>query len=527
MQAHKTISDGHSWYAETVVLAPERPRLTFDLDVDVCVIGGGLAGLTVAREVARRGWSVALLEAQTVASGASGRNVGFVLPGFMETIDRIIERVGMEQAKELWALSERGVEYVRDTIRDTNMPGVTPADGWLQVAKFRHDPALNKTATLLSEQFGAQVGSWSAEQVGAVLKSPLYRNGMHFPRAFTVHPVNYVQGLAAAAEQAGVRIFEHTPALSLDPAGIRKRIGTPSARVRAAQVVLAGNTGLEGLMPRLAASLLPVTSYVVTTVPLGDKLREAVTYQGGVSDTDFMDNHYRITGGDRLVCSGGLTTWQSDPKRFVRRLARDIRRAFPQLGSVAIDHVWSGTTGSPVHKMPQIGEIAPGVWVSNGYGGQGYNTSAVAGELIAAGIVEGDESWRAFSSYDLVWAGGKTGRSAMQVYYWSCRFRDRFDAVFNNALDAPEEAVPFIEAASLSAGDAMPVAPAVEPIAESVVVPVPEPLAAAPAEQKPGNRRPPRKPSVPKAAKSPAKRASGPKKPRSGSEPVPQICTGR
>ena len=120
--------------------APERPRLTFDLDVDVCVIGGGLAGLTAAREIARRGWSVAVLEAQTVASGASGRNLGFVLPGFLESLERIIERVGLEQAKELWALSERGLDYVRETIRETNMPGVEPVNGWLSVAKFREDP---------------------------------------------------------------------------------------------------------------------------------------------------------------------------------------------------------------------------------------------------------------------------------------------------------------------------------------------------------------------------------------------------
>ena len=107
----------------------------------------------------------------------------------------------------------------------------------------------------MREEFGAQAEAWSAEQVQEQLKSPLYQNAIHFPRAFHIHPMNYAMGLAAAAEQAGVRIFEHTPALSLDPAGIRKRVGTPSARVRAAQIVLAGNTGLGALMPRLADSL--------------------------------------------------------------------------------------------------------------------------------------------------------------------------------------------------------------------------------------------------------------------------------
>src|SRR5215470_9933557 len=115
---------GPSWYAATMVAAPERARLTQNIDVDVCVIGAGLAGLTVARELARRGWAVAVLEANRVASGASGRNGGLVSPGFSERIGAIVERVGLPRAKELWALSDDGVEYIRRTIAETAMPGV-------------------------------------------------------------------------------------------------------------------------------------------------------------------------------------------------------------------------------------------------------------------------------------------------------------------------------------------------------------------------------------------------------------------
>src|SRR3954465_10426213 len=102
---------GPTWYAATVIPVAERPPLTFDLDVDVCVIGGGLAGLTTARELSRRGWSVALLEAERIGWQASGRNSGFVLPGFAEAPERIIERVGLDHARALWALSETGVDY--------------------------------------------------------------------------------------------------------------------------------------------------------------------------------------------------------------------------------------------------------------------------------------------------------------------------------------------------------------------------------------------------------------------------------
>ncbi len=515
MNAGNSTERRPDWYAATMVPAPERARLTLDLDIDVCIIGGGLAGLTVAREAARRGWSVALLEARRVAVGASGRNCGFVLPGFAEDLERIIARVGLQHAKALWALSERGLEYVRKTIRETRMPGVEPVDGWLSVEKFREDPALESLVTRLRE-FGASAEAWPADKVREVLRSPFYHNAVHFPRAFSIHPLNYALGLAAAAEEAGARIFEYTPALSIDPSGIRKRVVTPSARVRATHLVLAGNTGLGALMPRLAASLLPITTYVATTAPLGAQLAEAVTYTGAVSDTHIADNHYRIVGGDRLMWAGGATLWAGNPRRFARRLAADIRRNFPQITGVTIEHIWSGTLGRAVHSMPQVGEVSRGVWLASGFGGHGINTTAMAGELIARGIVEGDKTWRLFSPYDLVWAGGMAGRVAAQAIYWSHRLRDRFDAQLTQRQLAktplPQEAAPPPPEPAVI--DEAPAAPAV-PIST---------IAAEPAQQPPEKKKaPPRKPRKrqPGALNEAKPKSGGQIEEPAGGDPVP------
>src|SRR5262249_43141957 len=119
-------STAGGWDEASRVACPDRPRLNVDLDVDVCVIVGGRGGLAVARESGQRGWSVAVLEAGHVAWAASGRNMGFVLPGFSEDINDIVERIGLDQAKRLWALSEQGLDYVRHTIAETQMPGVAP-----------------------------------------------------------------------------------------------------------------------------------------------------------------------------------------------------------------------------------------------------------------------------------------------------------------------------------------------------------------------------------------------------------------
>lgn len=414
------------WYEATSVARPDRPRLTVDLDVDVCVIGAGLAGLTVAREIAQRGWSVAVLEAGRVARAASGRNLGFVLPGYSENIDDIVERVGLDHAKQLWALSEQGLDYVRRTILDTQMPGVDLINGWLHVSKT------DKTGGLRAEVermrwIGADVEFWPAERVREQLRSPRYFDAVHYRQAFHIDPYNYALGLAALAEKAGARIFEDTPAVSLDPAGVRKRIVTPAGRVRAAQVVLAANIHLGALMPKLAATLLPVTTYVMVTQPIGEILHDVVRYRGAVSDTNRADNHYRVVGGDRLQWLGRMRAWEADPRFVARGLANDIRKTFPDLGKIEIAHLWRGTFGRTVHRMPQIGEIERGVWIASGFGGHGLNTSALGGELIARGVIDGNQTWRLFAPYELVWAGGVLGRIVAQGIYWGSRPVDRLE----------------------------------------------------------------------------------------------------
>jgi glycine/D-amino acid oxidase-like deaminating enzyme len=414
-------SYGQSWYAATKVDAPLRPALHVDLDIDVCVIGGGLAGLTTARELARSGWSVVLLEANRLAASASGRNTGFVLPGFASDADKIIARVGFERAKSLWALSQAGVDYVRNAITDQAAVGIAPQDGWVYVSKVDDGDDFVALVRLLND-LGCEIESWPTERTRAILRSERYYNAVHYVKAVSIHPLNYALSLAAAAERDGARIFEQTPALSIDPAGVRKRIVTPSAKLRANHVVLAGNVQIGGLLPQIAATLVPITTYIITTAPLGGRLHEAIAYRGAVSDTELADNHYRIVGDDRLMLSGRSTTWARNPRRYVRALKADIKKTYPQLGDVEVDYAWSGTLGNTVHRMPQIGELGPGVWLASGFGGQGLNTTAMAGNLVARAIVDGDQTWREFTPFELVWAGGIAGRVAVQARNWIKRF---------------------------------------------------------------------------------------------------------
>ncbi len=196
---------------------------------------------------------------------------------------------------------------------------------------------------------------------------------------------------------------------------MRKRVTTAHGRVRAGRVVLAGNVYLGSVAERVADTLVPVTAYTGVTKPLGARLESVMSYRGAVSDSRYGDYSYRIIDGDRLMWTGGISIRKRNAGWMEKQLARAIRATYPELGTVAFENFWSGTMGFAVHRMPQIGEVQPGVWLTSGFGGQGINTSAIAGLLIARAIIESDATWQTFLPYEMVWAGGVAGRVVTQA----------------------------------------------------------------------------------------------------------------
>ena len=410
-QPSTSATNGHD-AAASFEAVPERARLTFDLDVDICVVGAGLAGLTVAREAARLGASVAVLEGRHVGWNASGHQLGTVMPGFGIPLSDLIARIGFEDSRELWALSKQGADYVRAAA--TLIPFSAYSEGALEVSNVDVGDTLISRLQMLAEDFDTEVEGWQVNRVRAELKTQRYFHGVYYPKGFQIDGRKYVHGLAALAKQAGARVFEDTPAVSIDASGIRKRIVTPQARLRASHIVLTGNIHLGAPLRRLSETLLPVWRYAAVTAPLGERLSEAMTFQGSVTDTDGID-HFRIVEGDRLMWSSPETTWAARPQRFESRIQRRIATIFPQMGKVEIAEVFTGTVGQTVHGMPQIGQLRKGLWVASGFGRQGLATTAMAGQLIARSILWGDERWRLFSPFELVWAGGRTGRIVGQA----------------------------------------------------------------------------------------------------------------
>src|SRR6201989_1184106 len=288
----------------------ERARLSFDLDADICVVGAGLAGLSVALEAARMGASVAVLEGRHVGWNASGHQLGTVMAGYGLPVGELIARIGFEDPRELWSLSKDGADYVRATASEESIPGIALSEGALEVSNVDAGDRLLARLQLLGEAFETEVEGWQVDRVRAELKTDRYFHGVYYPKAFQIDGRKYLEGLAALARRSGARIFEDTPVVSIDPSGIRKRIVTPSARLRASHIVLAGNTHLGAPLRRLSDTLLPVWRYAGVSAPLGEALSEIIAFKGSVSDTDNID-HFRIVDGDRLMWASPETTWSA------------------------------------------------------------------------------------------------------------------------------------------------------------------------------------------------------------------------
>jgi glycine/D-amino acid oxidase-like deaminating enzyme len=424
-----------SWYAASADVPKARPELTFHGQCEICVIGGGLAGLTSAFELARRGRSVILLEARRLGWGASGRNGGFVSAGFAEGLANIIRLVGLEEAQALYRLSVEGVDYVRERIAEID-PSIKMGNGWIVVQRYPDADGQRRIADLLNQHFGRDVSVLDPAETRVLLRSDRYFHSRFDPSAFHIHPLRYAWALAAAAEAAGVRIFENTRVARIEASKGAFRLMTDVGSVVAEKVVFCMSSHDRHLSGRAGRAILPVATHVAVTAPLGARAADAVATGAAVSDTRRSGDYYRRITSGRILWGGRITTRVSEPRQLAEKMKSDMLDVYPQLGDPPIEFAWSGLMGYAIHKMPVIGPFGPNRWAATGFGGHGLNTTAMAGLLMARAIAEGDDEWKRFSSFGAPWAGGPVGRLGVQLTSWGMQWRDWLEE--RRSRNAPE-----------------------------------------------------------------------------------------
>ena len=390
-----------SWYLASAGAVPARAPLEGSTTCDVAVVGAGLAGVSTALHLAQRGLRVVVLEGATVGYGASGRSGAQLLPGYACGQAKLEPALGREDARRAFALTVEGLELARQLIRDHAID-----------CDFREGQA---TVAIKPRQV-AELQAWQDELAGldyhhtrllhrdelrTLMATDRYLAGVLDTNAAHVHPLKYVRGLAAAAEQAGALIHEHTPVTRLEPAcqaGTKSRLHTARGIVTADHVALCGNAYLQGVAPTLQRRIMPVGTYIIATEPLGEETaRDLIRNDMAVTDLNFVLDYFRRSADHRLLFGGRVSYSGYDPLGTARATRTRMLKVYPQLANARIDHAWGGYVDITMSRAPDFNRLAPAVHYVQGFSGHGMVLAPLAGKLLAEAIAGQAERFDLFS----------------------------------------------------------------------------------------------------------------------------------
>lgn len=428
MPPHAPASIGHvaSYYALSAPASP-RPRLQGEHSCDVCIVGAGFTGLSAALELTARGYSVIVLEAALIGWGASGRNGGQIINGYSRDLDTLARRYGADVARQLGAMALEGGRIIRERVK-THAIDCDLVDGGL-VAAFT-----DKQLRELDDQRATwrahghdRIQMLDKSGIGRLVASKLYVGGALDELGGHLHPLKYLLGEARVIEAAGGRIYENSRVQSIIQ-GPRPEVRLEDGLVRADHLLLCGNAYLGDAVPELADKVMPVSSQVIATEPLGEERARTLLPQNHcVEDMNFILDYYRLTADHRLLYGGGVVYGGQDPASIEGKILPHLRRTFPQLADVGIDFAWSGNFALTLTRTPHVGRLSPNVYFSHGDSGHGVTTTQLLGRLLAETIGAQNERFDVFAELPYYpFPGGRALRVPLTVLgSWYYALRDR------------------------------------------------------------------------------------------------------
>lgn len=403
-----------------------RPSLRGRIEADVCVIGAGVCGLSAALCLAERGYSVVVLDSAEVGAGASGRSGGQFIFGYACAMSQLEALVGMDAAKGLWQLSLDALALTRARISNHGIDcDWVPGHAHVAV-KTRQIKELRRWQESLHARYDYPLTFWDAATLAGEIASPRYCAGLYDPMSFHAHPLKYTQGLARAAEQAGVRIFEHSPCTRIDdnPAIAHGLHGAVQARA----LLLCANAQIGALAPPLQSRIMPVGTYIAATEPLSEQRAQAlIRHNIAVADLNFVLDYFRLSADRRLLFGGQVSYSGLEPLRLKASLRRRMLAVFPQLSEVALPYCWGGMVDISPHRAPDLGRLGANTYYAQGFSGHGMALAGLAGQVMAEAVAGETERLDLFGTIPRrAFPGGRVLRTpllvlAMLVY----RLRDR------------------------------------------------------------------------------------------------------
>lgn len=379
-----------SYYEASVSRPAAQAALQTSIQTDVCVVGGGFAGLCSALQLAERGYRVTLLEAKRLGWGASGRNGGQAIVGFASD-DAILSQFSPQEARQAWQITVEAMHLLRENIAKYNID-CQYQPGYLSLAvNARKAKALKAWQEFAERQFNYSMQSVAAKDVEQWIASSRFHSGIFDPQSGHLHPLQYCLGLAAAALRAGVQIFENSPVTEVVQ-GARPIVKTAQGQVNCAFVVLAGNVYLDqfgrAIAPQLRQRIMPVGTYIIATESMGQQRADALIKQrAAVCDTNFVLDYFRPTQDHRMLFGGRVSYSTATPMNLAGSMRKRMLAVFPQLSDLQIPHAWGGFVDITMNRAPDFGRIASNIYYLQGFSGHGLALTGMAGKLVAEAIV--------------------------------------------------------------------------------------------------------------------------------------------
>lgn len=381
----------HSYYEASVTRPQPLPSLAGNINADVCVVGGGYAGLSAALELAERGYSVALLEAQRIGWGASGRNGGQALVGYGYAGQEAIEvQLSSEDARRAWDISVEALQLLRERIAKHAIEcDFVPGHLTLAV-NARKGRRLEQWVNRVARRYDYQLQPISPAEVGSWIASHRFHSGAFDPHSGHLHPLKYCLGLAEAARGAGVQIFENSTVLQIEE-GDKPVVKTGSGAITCRFVVLAGNVYLgqfgKRIAPQLMPRIMPVGTYVITTEPMARERADGLIRQRAAAfDNNLILDYFRVTADNRLLFGGGESYSTMTPLNLAGRMRQRMLAVFPQLSDLQVPYVWGGFVDLTMNQAPDFGRLDRNVYYLQGFSGHGVALAVMAGRLVAEAV---------------------------------------------------------------------------------------------------------------------------------------------
>lgn len=393
-----------SYYAASSPPAVPHAPLAGDVQADVAVVGGGIAGLSAALHLTQRGYDVALLEANSVGYGASGRSGGQTIFGLATSQKALVEQVGADDARRLFDLSIEALDLTQALIREHRIDCDYRPNHLHVATKQRHLRELAGWHEELEEIYGYRsTRLLDRRELEAHVVSARYLGGLLDTHSGHLHPLKYVRGLARAAEEAGVRIFERTPALRYETgpvpgAAAAVAVHTPLGTLRCRHLVLCANAYIGSLAPPLARRILGVGTYMIATEPLdAERAHSLLPSEPAVADMNWILDYFRLSADHRILFGGRVSYSALDPPRLAESMRRRLVHVFPDAADLRIEYAWGGYLDITLSRAPDFGRLAPNVFYLQGFSGHGMSLAALAGKLAAEAVAGTAERFDVFA----------------------------------------------------------------------------------------------------------------------------------